>query len=352
MNNAAPLFSIVVPVYNCARFLPDCIRSIAALEGGSFECLLVDDGSTDDSGALCDAAAGQDSRFRPIHKPNGGVCSARNAGLDHARGRFVLFCDQDDRMHPETLRRVLAAHEQDTDDLILWPYTRDPAEFAAPLPEGEEVYPPARFGSLYCTFMVPPVWNKLFERELVEQTPALRFDETIHSGHEDLPFVYDYLRRLLEKRPAARVRMQNAPLYYWSDENEESVSKKSRHFRHYIEIEMSLFERFLTDCRELYHPEDRDMVQVYLHYIHPLAYGVVCGKNYGDMPKNFWSRPEVDALLDWILAHRAYTPFYLPFRLKWNGLVRLVFWAEQNSKWWYGKLYWAQYYLLGGNWNR
>ena len=95
-----PKISIIVPVYNCVKFLPACINSIAGQECSSFECILVNDGSSDGSGALCDEISRHDPRFRVIHKSNGGVCSARNAGLDAARGEFVLFCDQDDRIHP------------------------------------------------------------------------------------------------------------------------------------------------------------------------------------------------------------------------------------------------------------
>ena len=81
---AQPEISVIVPVYKVERFLPACIDS------------LVDDGSPDNCPALCDAAAEKDNRVRVLHKPNGGVSTARNAGLDMARGKWIAFVDSDD----------------------------------------------------------------------------------------------------------------------------------------------------------------------------------------------------------------------------------------------------------------
>ena len=81
-----PLLSIIVPVYKVEAYLDECVRSILGQTYTDLELILVDDGSPDRSGEMCDAWAERDSRGRVIHKPNGGVCSARNAGLDAARG--------------------------------------------------------------------------------------------------------------------------------------------------------------------------------------------------------------------------------------------------------------------------
>ena len=83
-----PLVSIVIPVYNVAPYLQTCIESIRSQDFTDFELLLVDDGSTDGSGGICDRIAGEDSRIRVFHKENGGVSSARNLGMLHANGAF------------------------------------------------------------------------------------------------------------------------------------------------------------------------------------------------------------------------------------------------------------------------
>lgn len=91
-----PVLSIIVPVYKVEQYLPACIDSIRAQTFTDWELILVDDGSPDGSGAICDRYATQDSRIKVIHKPNGGVSAARNDALDIARGRYITFVDSDD----------------------------------------------------------------------------------------------------------------------------------------------------------------------------------------------------------------------------------------------------------------
>lgn len=92
--------SLIVPVYQAASFLRAAVDSMRAQTHADIEILLVDDGSTDGSGALCDAMALEDARVRVIHQRNAGSGAARNAGMDAAQGEYVLFCDADDRLSP------------------------------------------------------------------------------------------------------------------------------------------------------------------------------------------------------------------------------------------------------------
>ena len=85
------LLSVVIPVYNIRDYVERCVRSVLAQPDVPLEVLIVDDGSTDDSGAVCDALAAEDSRVTVIHKPNGGLSDARNYGLCHAQGEYILF---------------------------------------------------------------------------------------------------------------------------------------------------------------------------------------------------------------------------------------------------------------------
>ena len=95
-----PNISVIVPVYNTEKYLDRCIQSILTQTYTDFELLLIDDGSTDSSGAICDKYAEQDSRVRVFHKENGGASSARNLGLDNANGEWITFCDSDDWVYP------------------------------------------------------------------------------------------------------------------------------------------------------------------------------------------------------------------------------------------------------------
>lgn len=94
------MLSIIMPVYNTAAYLEETVQSVLAQTYRDFELILVDDGSTDGSGDLCDTLATRDSRIRVVHKPNGGVASARNVGVDHVRGEYIGFVDSDDIISP------------------------------------------------------------------------------------------------------------------------------------------------------------------------------------------------------------------------------------------------------------
>lgn len=100
------LFSIIVPVYGVEKFLPQCIESILNQDYTNFELILVDDGSIDRSGELCDAYARKDSRIKAIHKSNGGLVSARKAGVTYARGKYIVPVDGDDWIAPGLLNAL------------------------------------------------------------------------------------------------------------------------------------------------------------------------------------------------------------------------------------------------------
>ena len=112
-----PVISVIVPVYKAEKCLTHCVDSILAQTFQDFEILLIDDGSPDQSGALCDQYAAKDSRIRVFHKENGGVSSARNLGMQEAVGTYIAFADSDDWMEPEeleTLYGLIAEHSADS----------------------------------------------------------------------------------------------------------------------------------------------------------------------------------------------------------------------------------------------
>lgn len=101
-----PLISVIVPVYNIIEYLPRCVRSITAQTYENLEVLLVDDGSTDGTGELCDSLGAEDARIRVFHKENGGSSSARNLGISKARGEYLGFVDSDDYVEPDMYERL------------------------------------------------------------------------------------------------------------------------------------------------------------------------------------------------------------------------------------------------------
>jgi len=109
MNTEQLKLSVVVPVYNVEQYLPTMLDSILAQTFAEFELLLIDDGSTDGSGTLCDDYAARDARIRVVHKENGGVSAARNRGIEEARGEYLYFCDADDYLSPCLLEVMMGA---------------------------------------------------------------------------------------------------------------------------------------------------------------------------------------------------------------------------------------------------
>ena len=101
--NSMPLISVVVPVYNVEQYVRECVESIICQEYDNIEIILVDDGSIDQSGVICDNLEQRDSRIKVIHRENGGLSEARNSGLDAARGEYVTFVDSDDLIHQECI---------------------------------------------------------------------------------------------------------------------------------------------------------------------------------------------------------------------------------------------------------
>lgn len=115
----APRISIIVPVYNPGKYLRECIDSILAQTFSDFELILIDDGSTDSSPAICDNYATRDSRIHVIHQPNSGVSAARNAGLDSARGEWISFIDSDDTINPKMLETLLNSAINEKADIVM-----------------------------------------------------------------------------------------------------------------------------------------------------------------------------------------------------------------------------------------
>ena len=119
-SKKTPVVSVVIPVYNVEAYLRECVDSVLAQTMQDFEIILVDDGSTDNSGRMCDAYALQDFRVRVIHQENGGLSVARNTGLDAADGTYVYFLDSDDYIEPYSMEDLLNLAEKEQADVVFF----------------------------------------------------------------------------------------------------------------------------------------------------------------------------------------------------------------------------------------
>lgn len=123
--NTTSLVSIIVPVYNTETFLEQCINSIRSQTYSCLEIILVDDGSSDNSPALCNVYASLDSRIRVIHKENGGLSSVREVGIQVASGDYIMFVDSDDWLEPATIASCVKTAQQDNADCVMFGYIRE-----------------------------------------------------------------------------------------------------------------------------------------------------------------------------------------------------------------------------------
>ena len=116
------LVSVIIPVYNVEKYLARCIQSVCGQSYQGLEIILVDDGSKDKSGVICDEYAERDGRIKVIHKENGGLGDARNAGVEKAEGKYLLFVDSDDRIHENLVRDTVETAEKNQADMVIFDY--------------------------------------------------------------------------------------------------------------------------------------------------------------------------------------------------------------------------------------
>ena len=205
-----PQITVIVPVYNTAQWLDDCVASVLAQTFRDFEIILVDDGSTDDSGRLCDAWALRDPRVLVIHTPNGGVSSARNRGIAAARGEYLASIDSDDWVDAELREVLLAGMTPDVDWSVCGLKTAggdDGPESRIGPPgvfDAEALPEPLVENALRTYWIFQPVC-KLYRRALILKH-QLAFDPTLSLG-EDLAFNLAYFPHV------RRFRLNDHALY-------------------------------------------------------------------------------------------------------------------------------------------
>ena len=237
--------SIIVPVYNSARYLDACVSSILEQDYPNIEVLLVDDGSTDASGEICDRFAALDARVVVLHRDNGGIAAAQNSGLDAATGELVTFCDNDDLMSARMIGRLVEILLTTGADMSCCRWYNVGASAAASLrqstadaPFGDFIAfdrPGARYQGVFSvllrkltrselSYFSEANWGKLYRRSLFE---GIRFPE--HRYAQDVAVAMDLYQRM------GLVASTEDRLYYWL-QRADSVSHGLRTARYYHDI--------------------------------------------------------------------------------------------------------------------
>lgn len=195
--------SIIVPVYNVEKYLRECLDSISLLKAVRWEAILVDDGSTDISGQICDEYAKQDSRFRVIHQKNAGVSAARNAGLDAVKGEWIWFVDSDDSINPDF--EILNPEVLNDADYVLFDMRkfRDGEELnSLEHQKGTVKFADLSKNDFLCKYQCNHHLRLFYKKTwlMIDHLQRLAFSLGTRVG-EDLEFQYKYLTRC--KRPAS-----------------------------------------------------------------------------------------------------------------------------------------------------
>ena len=204
--------SVVVSVYKVKDYLDHCVQTLLDQTYRNYEILLVDDGSPDECGAMCDAWAKKETRIRAYHKPNGGLSSARNFGIAHANGDFIIFPDPDDWVEPQYLEKLVSLREANHADLSICgyrnfkggkEYTWNSAAVPMVLNTADALEMMMRPND-FCGF----AWNKLYSMKVINGH-ALRFDEELGMA-QDLHFNVRYLQL------CRRIAYDPVPLYHYN----------------------------------------------------------------------------------------------------------------------------------------
>ncbi|MGA2363160.1 MAG: glycosyltransferase [Candidatus Aminicenantales bacterium] len=224
------LLSLIVPVYNVEKYLPACIDSLLKQSLTDFEVILIDDGSIDRSGAICDEYAQADSRIRVIHKQNGGLSSARNAGLEIAQGKFVGFVDSDDGVSPCMYEVLCATSEKYRCDTVAADYVSSTDELCcdsiAALKTHAEIFEDReKILAEYFSHRGNHLCAMLFNRRLFD---GLAFEVGRHS--EDVIPLY---KLALKAEKVARLKL---PLYYYNQDS-ESLCRSQLKVKDFYSIE-------------------------------------------------------------------------------------------------------------------
>lgn len=216
-----PLFSIIIPVYKVEEYIHRCLDSVLSQSYENFECIIIDDGSPDNCGIICDEYAKKDERIYVIHQENGGLSSARNAGIERSVGEYLLFVDSDDWIEPETLEVLFKEISKSKPDVIVFGYA--------------EVYGESKKYTVYGAYaeetikekFISDEWrnfacNKCFVSRLFAN---VRFP--INQAYEDLFTV----PRLINS--ADKISMISNVLYNYNQDNVNSITKNMNSIKEY-----------------------------------------------------------------------------------------------------------------------
>lgn len=269
-----PMVSIIVPIYNAENYLRRCVDSILNQEYTDFELLLVNDGSTDASGDICEEYGDRDPRVIVIQKENTGVSDSRNRALDRAMGKYLQFLDSDDWITPDATRLFVRAAEEYGCDMVISDFYRVVGERLSTKGDIEEegVLTREEFAAHMmenpADFYYGVLWNKLYRRDIVEEH-NLRMDTDIN-WCEDFMFNLEYIRY------AKVFYALHAPIYYYV-KRKGSLASQGINISKTVKMKLNVFEYYNNFYKHVLEEEDyeKNRLQVYRFFIDAAGDGTV-----------------------------------------------------------------------------
>ena len=360
-DDFCPLISVVIPAYNAEKWIAECIGSVIVQTYTHWECIVVDDGSTDNTRAEAEAMKPACiGRLTVVSKPNGGAASARNAGLAVAKGDYVVFADADDLLLPQELEFAWRAQREQPDAMVIWDAGETECEprYSAQCMNRSETMITFQFRGSW----ISPI-NKLYQRRVLDKMP-MWFDEKIYksaSVGEDKDFV-DRYAQYHWSMPGACCVYVSAQLYVVRHVNPDSLTiaygrenKKMTDAREedaptpaYLaaklaEIEQvaSQSERFATDLEFR-----QEMVS---HYLATLSYGIYSARRLKEpLPTDFWNSEPLQILLSVCQRQKCSPLYYLLFRARAAALITRVYVAKCRRSAFYYRLDKLAHLMLPG----
>ena len=252
--------SIIIPVYNKIRYLAATLRQVQTQTFTDYECLLIDDGSTDGSGAVCDEFAAQDARFRVFHIPNSGVSHARNIGLDAAQGTYITFIDADDGVKLGYLECLIRYIEESGADMVIFGYEKVSADGKV-----RQVVLPEQSAIMYFSNLLPDFAQvqmknglygccvaKIFPRHLVQN---IRFDEQLKLAED-----FDFYLRLYEVLEIVCLACVSGYCYLQDAENSTGNTADEK-IDYLAQLQIYLRYRAILQKRNAYEGENKMIVE-------------------------------------------------------------------------------------------
>lgn len=269
-----PMVSIIVPVYNAEKYLNRCVDSILNQEYTDFELLLVNDGSSDSSGAICDAYAKSDNRVHVIHKPNTGVSDTRNIAIRQAKGTYLQFLDSDDWITPDATKLLVRAATDHNCDLVISDFYRVVGERVSHKGDIEDdgVLTREEFAEHMmenpADFYYGVLWNKLYRRDIVEKY-HLEMDTSV-SWCEDFLFNLEYILH------ANVFYALQAPIYYYV-KTKGSLASQGMSISKTIKMKFMVFEYYNNFYKNVYDEKDyeKKRLSVYRFFVEAAGDGAV-----------------------------------------------------------------------------